>query len=98
MATIKAPIPIHKLNTRRDRQYEDAATPIKAMLPGTVNRGEKNRTLSGRAVPATGMEDVSASGLTVAPPTAAANPAKMTTVDSVNPMPAPRGTRNTEQI
>src|SRR5436309_3392594 len=71
-AIISAPIPIHKLNDSRDRQYEYAATPIRATLPGTVNRGEKIRTLSGSAVPATGIAEASASVLTVAPATAAA--------------------------
>src|SRR3989454_357157 len=68
-AIISAPIPIHKLNDSRDRQYEYAATPIRATLPGTVNRGEKIRTLSGSAVPATGIAEASASVLTVAPAT-----------------------------
>src|SRR5437867_12770041 len=93
---MSAPIPIQRLKVSRDRQYEYAATPIKAMLPGTVNRGEKIRTLSGSAVPATGIEVVSASVLTGAPATAAANPAKMTTGYSVNPMPDRRWVRKAE--
>src|SRR5439155_8632125 len=39
-AMITAPIPIQRLNSRRERQKEYAAIPIKATLPGMVKSGE----------------------------------------------------------
>src|SRR5438876_9898181 len=79
-AMTKAPIPIHRLKESRDRQYEYAATPISAMLPGIVKKNEKIRTLSGIPAPATGIGAAKAAALTVAPATATANPANTTIV------------------
>src|SRR6267378_1579723 len=79
-AMMSAPIPIQRLNINRVRQYEYAAIPMRATLPGIVKRGEKMRTLSGSAVPATGIGEEKAAVATVAPATATANPAKTTIV------------------